>query len=200
MALGVAWAPLGAGSSAPAPLRGGGTSDEIRRSEEAPGVPLSLGPREPSGTQAPGPLPSGAMSALPNPLYHLKEPFALQGPPSAWVDPVDVRGSMEAHLWREKCGLVWGGSCWVIRAGNYLVSLHPLDSGKPPKALRPSPPPFGPLSRAPSTIQSPLLAFQPPGPPPPSRLSLQPSGSPPPPSRVPILCGFLTPQGTLSAP
>lgn len=85
---------------------------------------------------------------------------------------------------------MWGGSCWVIRAGNYLVSLHPLDSGKPPKALRPSPPPFRPLSRAPSTIQSPLLAFQSPGPPPPSRLSLQPSGSPPPPSRVPILCGL----------
>ena len=90
LALGVAWAPLGAGLSAPAPLRGGGTSDEIRRSGEAPGVPLSLGPRGPSGTQVPGPLPSGAMSALPNPLYPLKEPFALQGPPSAWVDRVDV--------------------------------------------------------------------------------------------------------------
>lgn len=113
MVLGVAGAPLSAGSSAPAPLGGGwGTSGEIRRSTgEAPGVPLSLGPREPSGAQGPGSLPSGALSTLPSPLHPLEEPVTLQGPPSTWVDPVDVRGSREAHFWREKGGLVWGGSC-----------------------------------------------------------------------------------------
>ena len=80
---------------------------------------------------------------------------------------------MERKRW---AGL--GRLLWVIRAGNYLVSRHPFDSGKPPKAPRPSPPP----SRVP------LLALQPPEAPPPSRLSFRPSGRSPPPPRVPILC------------
>ena len=68
--------PLGAGSSIPALPERGGTSEGIRSpTVEGPGVPPSLGPREPLW----GPRASGTLSTLLRSSLPSRVPFALQG-------------------------------------------------------------------------------------------------------------------------
>lgn len=87
------------------------------------GFPFHLAP---GAFWGPGPGLCSLEPCLPSPaLFTLwKSPSLFRDPrPLGWI--LDVRGSREAHFWREKVG--WFGEAPVgYKSRNYLVSCHPL--------------------------------------------------------------------------
>ena len=133
------------------------------------GVPISFGPREPSGAPEAGSLFYGAHFcppglSLPSSQAQCPIEHALFfKDPSTWVGPVDMKGRREAPVSREKR---WAG-CGKLQRGPRnrelpLVLPQLLSSPEPPKAprsplgtLMPSQGTLHPLG-PPSTVQDPV--------------------------------------------